>query len=232
MDKSAPDAAYNKLKQIVLPGWAVPAECNSVFKALSNETEIIDYGFFSGYGKSLDFNDFEIAPKRDCFVTGHSLGSLLALKSALKTDKIKALVLIAPFARFTESENYPGQPELAVATMKRQLNKNPGGLLKSFYRRMGFSPALPEEFNIEALNAGLDALAELDFREMPTKIKIPTIIICGDNDLIVKEETSKDLAGRLESFELHTIPGAGHAAPFTHTNECLELIAKFLKKHL
>jgi pimeloyl-ACP methyl ester carboxylesterase len=144
--------------------------------------------------------------------------------------RVKALVLFAPFARFTEDEGYKAQPASAVEKMKLQLDRNPAGLLKSFNRRMGFTCDIPEGINPEALRAGLDALLELDFRNILSDIDIPIFIVSAGKDLIVNSEMSDLLAKNVKGAKRFAFEEAGHAVPFTHANESVDLISKFLKE--
>jgi pimeloyl-ACP methyl ester carboxylesterase len=45
---------------------------------------------------------------------------------------------------------------------------------------------------------------------LPTLAKIPTLIACGDHDLVTPDEYSRKIAGALPQAELVTVAGAGH----------------------
>ena len=45
---------------------------------------------------------------------------------------------------------------------------------------------------------------------LPILAKIPTLIACGDHDLLTADENSREMAAALPKSELVIVPGAGH----------------------
>ncbi len=168
-----------------------------------------------------------------CIITAHSLGSILAFGIISDLHNAKALIVYSGFAKFAKADDNPyGQTVETIQDMKKQLMLNPSGLLKSFHRNMSFPSkyelTVPETLNVPALSAGLDILINCDFRSKLAEIKIPVLIIHGAQDRIVNVEMADELAGNIRFSRLHVFKNAGHAVPFTHSNESKIITEKFL----
>ena len=223
-----------KLKKIILPGWAVPAE---LYAAVSeNPAMVYDFGFFSGESSGLPHgfdSEIEKLCSVPCIIIAHSLGSILAFGLIHSLHNVKALVLYSAFAKFAKADdNLSGQPVEIIQGMKRQVRENPAGLLKSFYRNMFFPDkhecAVPQTLNIPALAAGLDILLDCDNRPGLNGIKIPVLLIHGGLDRIVNVKIAEELAGNIKFSRLHVFKNAGHAVHFTDADESKIITEKFL----
>lgn len=224
----------HKLKNIILPGWAITPD---IYTAVSENPDVVfDFGFFSGKPSALPpVFDSEIVKTSSspCIMTAHSLGSMLAFGMIPYLHNVKALIVYSGFAKFAKADDNPsGQPAEIIESMKKQLMLNPAGLLKSFYRNVAFPSQyefkVPETLNIPALDAGLDILLDCDRRSQLTEIKIPVLIIHGGQDRIVNVEIAAELAGNIGVSRLHVFKNAGHAVPFTHSTESKKITEKFL----
>jgi pimeloyl-ACP methyl ester carboxylesterase len=65
--------------------------------------------------------------------------------------------------------------------------------------------------------------------EQLAKIKNPTLIIAGAND-VIKEEHTRSIHNFIKNSELQIIPNATHYVPFEQPEKLNELVLKFLKK--
>jgi len=227
----------HNLGNIILPGWAVDT---ALYTAVSESPDVVyDFGFFSGKASGLPpVFDSEIKNMcaSPCIITAHSLGSILAFRKISGLRNVKALIVCSGFAKFAKAaDNLSGQPAEAIQAMKKQLRSNPAGLLKSFYRNMSFPSKhefnVPETLDIPALDAGLDILLGCDCRASLAEIKIPVLVIHGREDRIVNVKMAEELAGNIRFSRLHVFKNAGHAVPFTHSNESRKITEKFLKDY-
>lgn len=213
------------MKTLILPGWATPG---TYYEQLPFPTaEIIDYGFFqpgTAFSVKAVMDKLRVAAaETDCIIVAHSLGSMFALEAAAELPGIKALVLFAPFARFSEAENYPGQAEKIIKAMRLQLKKSPGRVLEDFMKSMAepedFTFEVPEQINVESLAAGLNCLLEHDVRGLLNRITCPVLAITGSEDRIAAHGQALFMANHIVNCEYCEIDGAGHAVPFTRMEE-------------
>ncbi|MBN2642513.1 MAG: alpha/beta hydrolase [Victivallales bacterium] len=221
------------MKTLILPGWATPGAYYE--KLPFSEIEIMDYGFFQpGTVFSVEAirNRLKIAvAETDCIVVAHSLGSMFALEAAAELPGIKALVLFAPFARFSEAENYPGQGAKIIKAMRLQLKKAPERVLEDFMKSMAepedFTFEVPAQINVESLVSGLNCLLEHDVRGILDRIACPVLTISGSDDRIAAHEQALFMSNHIANCEYCEIDGAGHAVPFTRMEEYTYILNLF-----
>lgn len=226
------------MKRIIYPGWAVPVELYAPYKP----DEILDYGFFPGFEEPgytrLDISLNEVndlflekfIPDGPCMLIAHSLGALLALRSSRLSKNIEAIVIMGGFPRFTRLDaDFPfGKPLSAVVMMQSMMNLSAKMVLDKFYEAMVSPSAFKIEprgkTNVGRLQSGLKYLEDADLREILKDIEVPLMIMHGEKDQIVDVEIARYLAENVPNAVLEIFPDAGHALPFTHTRECLDLL--------
>jgi pimeloyl-ACP methyl ester carboxylesterase len=62
------------------------------------------------------------------------------------------------------------------------------------------------------------------------QIKIPVLVMTGEDDILVPPKNSKIIADRINNSELVIIPGSGHGFLKQKTDEVVPIILKFLEK--
>jgi pimeloyl-ACP methyl ester carboxylesterase len=67
-----------------------------------------------------------------------------------------------------------------------------------------------------------------DSREIASKIKSPTLVIVGEEDLITPAQDSKDLAAAIPNAELHIFPKGGHGFWREFPSEVNTVVRQFL----
>lgn len=108
---------------------------------------------------------------------------------------------------------------------------SPKMVLNRFYS----AAIAPSDFSIapagkpdtSRLKSGLQCLLDTDLRKLLKDINIPVLILHGEKDQIVSVKLAEFLAENIPDTKLHIFENAGHALPFTHTEQCLELINEF-----
>jgi pimeloyl-ACP methyl ester carboxylesterase len=70
-----------------------------------------------------------------------------------------------------------------------------------------------------------------DTYELLPKIKLPTLVIAGDNDRAIPLENSRILASRIPKAELVIIKGAGHEFFIEDAEEANKIVLGFLGRH-
>ena len=171
-------------------------------------------------------------PDADSIVTG-SMGGLLAME--LLPDSCRKLVLISSTARFCRAEDYPcGTHEKILRRMILQLQRNPEGVLRNFYRNVHY-PNMNHTFEsvvepLESLSAGLDYLLHTDLRQRVPSIGTPVLLLHGAQDRIIPVGAAEWLHANLPDSRLKIFEGGGHALPAHQFNRVMQGIRNFLNE--
>jgi pimeloyl-ACP methyl ester carboxylesterase len=158
------------------------------------------------------------------FLMGHSMGGAIVQKAALlEPDLIKGIILVGT------------GPRLRVAPMFLE------GLQKNFEETVdtviGFAYApgaesllikegakLMKEAGSSQVYGDFSACNRFDVRNEVEKIKLPCLILCGEEDKLAPPSLSRKLNEAIEGSRLEIIPSAGHMVMIeNHTafNDCV-----------
>jgi pimeloyl-ACP methyl ester carboxylesterase len=61
------------------------------------------------------------------------------------------------------------------------------------------------------------------------RIRVPTLIVNGQRDVLVSQRTMQDLCSGIDNAELVRLPKAGHLAPVTHPETLAEHVTRFIE---
>lgn len=163
--------------------------------------------------------------RRDLVVVGHSMGGAVAIEMALGyPDRLAALVLVGTGARLRV---------LPAALEKMARGERDCTLLK-----MAYSPSAPtdllrraeEEFSrvpVQVLYRDYSACDAFDRMAEVGSLRIPTLVLCGHDDLLTPPKYSSYLAERTGG-KLVLVPGAGHMVMLEQPQVVNEAISAFL----
>jgi pimeloyl-ACP methyl ester carboxylesterase len=89
------------------------------------------------------------------------------------------------------------------------------------------------EYRTPAHGAARQAEAAIghDTYELLPKIKLPTLVIAGDNDRLIPVENSRILASRISKAELVIVKGAGHEFFIEDAEDVNRIVLDFLGRH-
>jgi pimeloyl-[acyl-carrier protein] methyl ester esterase len=174
-----------------------------------------------------------------CVLVGWSLGALLALRAALEfPERVEKLILISGTARMSEAEGYAGIDPRVLRAMRSRLTRDAGRVLSEFSDLCaepdGDAATRAEYLEMaqtqsrEALAAGLDALASLDFRGRVCEISVPTLLLHGSCDKVIPLSQAESLVSQLPDARLEVLVGRGHALPLTVAGELVQAVRRFL----
>lgn len=82
--------------------------------------------------------------------------------------------------------------------------------------------------NREAATDDYEATGEVDFSGKIGKIKAPTLIIMGADDLLITKPMAQFLHENIEGSKLEVIPGAGHVNMLEKPEYVNDVILKFV----
>jgi non-heme chloroperoxidase len=145
-----------------------------------------------------------------------------------------------------KADNPDGVPQGELEKIANALATDRVGFLKDFHKNFynygtlanGVSEArLDADFIVTSQASGhatikaAAAWAGTDFRSEMKNVKVPTLIVHGDEDKIVPIKTSGDQAAKgIANNEYHVIKGAPHGLNATHADELNKILIAFLRK--
>ena len=167
---------------------------------------------------------------RNVVLAGHSLGGAVAQLYALKyPDDLEGLILIGTGARLRVHPMYLEEFEKA---------KNDPRILEQM-RETGMEnidPELKELLKKRALEVGAavflnDMLCcdRFDLMDRVHEIKLPTLALCGTEDVMTPPKYIKYLADKIAGATKVIIPGATHNVPIEKPDEVNQAIDDFLR---
>jgi pimeloyl-ACP methyl ester carboxylesterase len=171
------------------------------------------------FTESLDFPPFVII--------GHSLGGAIALSYSLQhPDDLKGLILVSTGARLRVAERF-------LETLGR------GKHVPEMYKYL-YGPEADKELVekgkeiISAISPGvfhadLTACNDFDVMEQIQNIRVPTLVLCGDQDLMTPPKYSRFLAGKISGAQMEIIQGCGHLPMLEKSMEVNQGILSFMK---
>lgn len=162
-----------------------------------------------------------------------------------RVAKAALISAVTPFLLKTD-DNPDGVDESVFDDMLAGVKKDRITFMSDFGKGfLGWSEAhksVPEEHLVHNRNLAwqaspiatqqcITAFGTTDFREDLKRMKVPTLIVHGDNDDIVPCEVSANKAAALlDDNEFHVIKGAPHGLNLTHTAEFNDILLKFLAR--
>jgi len=172
-------------------------------------------------------------------IVGHSMGATIAQRFVLDyPERSKALVLIGSLASFKDK---PGLIEFSHAV--DQLQDPVDSAFVYEFQKSTLAKQMPEpELNIyveesRKLTARIwketmKGMMATDYQNELNKLKVPSLIIWGDKDLIAPKSDQDILLSEIKPSRLIVYEGTGHAVhweePVRFTNDLLNFINKYL----
>lgn len=172
-------------------------------------------------------------------VFGMSLGGMIAQELALaRPDLVRRLVLGCTHCGVRHAARPPRDAGLAFA-----METDDWGLrmrtLAPFALATDADPELLARFvekkagdtqDPVGYRAQIAAALSHDTYDRLPEIRMPTLILTGDDDRVIPGESSTVLHERIPDSELHTIPGTGHLFFLEQPEETVRLLEEFLDR--
>lgn len=174
-------------------------------------------------------------------VLGAFLGGLVAQELALAApERVQSLVLAGTFARADARrrlllEIWQGMVEQDLPLEIRVKNRLAWTLHDRTFEQEDLVDAMwrfylkddaPMEDKIFARQ--VSACLEHDSLDRLDQIKAPTLVVCGEQDILTPPHLHRELANRLPNSRLVQIAGAGHLVPAELAERFNRLVARFL----
>ena len=160
-------------------------------------------------------------------VVGHSMGGAIALDLALRYgDQVGGLVLVGSGARLRVMpsllEGLRGEFESTVDLLCRYAY---GPLASEEMVRLGRKEMLA--IGPEVLFGDFLACDRFDVMGHLGEVRLPTLVICGEEDQLTPLKYSQFLVDHIQGARLVTIPEAGHMVMLEKPQETSDAIAEF-----
>lgn len=148
----------------------------------------------------------------DVILAGHSFGGAIALMYALKyPQELKAIVIIGSGARLRVHPMFLAPCEDAIRGDPSKWHE----MIKEMYRRTAADYARAMIEKQKAIGPAVmlnDFLAcdKFDVMDSVHEMKLPTLIICGESDVMTPLKYANYLGTKIANSTVVTVPGAGH----------------------
>jgi pimeloyl-ACP methyl ester carboxylesterase len=177
----------------------------------------------------------------NAFVFGISMGGMVAMELALRHPvRVKAMALGATFAGWLGSR----KPSLLTST-----NVLVGGLFSRLgahgllgralvsHETVKRDPKALADFIVNgervdplALLQQMTAVTLHSSAEKLAALRVPTLVLSGDQDRLVPEENSRKLAELIPGASFVLLPGAGHCFPLERFDDTLRELTLFFEE--
>lgn len=163
---------------------------------------------------------------------GHSMGGAIAMTMALDApDQISGLILVGTGGRMRV---HPDLLELAadprrldqaltIVTQWAFSSHASDVLIRLAGERM-------QEGSPAALYADFTACNEFDLMDRLHEIRVPTLVVCGEEDRMTPAKYSRHLADCIPDARLELIPRAGHMVMLEQPEALADVIQSFLNR--
>ncbi|MCA8999571.1 MAG: alpha/beta fold hydrolase [Planctomycetaceae bacterium] len=170
---------------------------------------------------------------------GLSMGGYIALEFWKRhPDKVKTLILCDTKAAADSDDAKHTREENA----QRVMREGPGFLADAMPEKLFSKKTLRENPEVvEQTQAVMRATSPIgiasalrgmatreDFTDHLAQISVPTLLICGEDDIITPVTEMQSMANRIPNSRLAVIPGAGHMAPLEQPEAVNQVIREFL----
>lgn len=225
---------------ILIHGWGMNKQIwNGVLDSLSpellNRVIVVDMPGYGNNTETLDSYDMDALAnwlksivKKPSYIVGWSLGGLLAIKFAHQyPDLTVGVGLVASTPKFMEQGDWPGIKPNVLAMFSKQLQVDHKDTVKRFLKIQALGSesmradlkqiqdwvfCVPDP-KIEALDAGLTMLQNVDLREEFSTLTSPVNMVFGRLDSLVPSSVEQKLIDLLPSAKISVLSGVSHA-PF------------------
>nr|ATZ76872.1 esterase/lipase [uncultured bacterium] len=164
---------------------------------------------------------------QDVHLVGHSMGGAIVVKAVPQCSRVTGAVLVGTGATLEVNP-----------TLLKGLKENFGGSV-DMMARWSFSREVPQDLVDEAREMMLQVGREVLYRDMYacsvysgeedlSSFSVPTLVVCGEKDVMTPPRLSQKLAEEIEGARLVLVPGSGHMVHLERPRELVGIIRSFL----
>ena len=181
------------------------------------------------------FQEFGIAS--DSILIGNGFGGTVALAFALAHPERIAKLLLSDAAAC-----FPDEGRKQFEVMATKVSEGGLGAIAEIAAKRVFSPAYlaahPEliderkrvlmGIDPKAFQAACKILQEADLEPMLHRMRVPTLVVCGEFDQATPPVLNKAIADKVAGARYVELPGCGHCPPLEQPEQFLAAIKEFV----
>lgn len=233
---------------LLLHGWGLS---NTVWSDFVNKLNIFDNVIspclyeIAANAKDYTFESVATELKKtisaDCVVIAWSIGGLIASCLSKQTDKIKGIIFIASTPCFVNKENWNYVIDKKnINDLQKRFSCNQKKALEYFAGLIAQSDVSSKSYNKhlrkhlakeehkDVLASWLLQLHTIDQRNEFASLKIPTLVILGGQDTLIKSPIEKQLQALTSNTKCAVLSNSGHAPFLAQEKETIKLINGFI----
>ena len=238
----------SKMDCILLHGWGVTNQIWKEFVTkLNGFDNILTPCLYNIVKHSSDKGFSSVASalsktiKKDSIVITWSIGGLIALRLIPLTTKIRAIIFITSPPCFINKEGWLNVIQTnKLIELKNRFSKNTKETLLHFSRLVAAGDKFPSKINKrvqqslsnetqkETLSCWLKEIELDDQRNQFMKMKIPSNIILGQNDVLIKSKIQYQIEELNPNAHCTIVEDCGHAPFISKPVEIYNLMQQFL----
>ncbi len=179
------------------------------------------------------------APEKFSLI-GHSLGGYIVLEMIRQQPhRVARLALLNTSARPDTPEATKLRNERVAETKAgRYAEMRAAGFPLSVHPDRVNDPALMEMSRLTGEDSGPDAfirqqtaiIARIDSRPYLKDIRVPTLVLSGDRDMLISNEFSTEMAAMIPGAKLVIVPDCGHLAPLEQPEATAAALDEWLRR--
>jgi 3-oxoadipate enol-lactonase len=175
----------------------------------------------------------------DVIVLGNGYGGFVALQMAIRHPNIAAKLILSDCGAAFPEAGREAFRNMAAASTARGLSAITDVAMRRLFAPE-FQQANPDlmrdrreaflRTNPDVFRAACDALAELDLRPQLGQVKVPVLVLVGEQDEATPPPMSHEIAAGLPQARLKIIPGCAHVPQLQAPSTFLAAIGDFLSR--
>ena len=180
------------------------------------------------------FDEFKI--DNDAVLIGNGFGGTVALAFALAHPERIAKLIVSDAAA-----GFPPEGEAQFAGMAAKVGEAGLGAIAEIAAKRVFSPAYldahPEKIeerkkvllgiDPKAFIGACKILQEVDLTPLLSRLKVPTLVVCGEFDQATPPALTKQIAAKVSGARYVELPGCGHCPPLEQPEAFIAAIGEF-----
>jgi 3-oxoadipate enol-lactonase len=175
----------------------------------------------------------------DVIVLGNGYGGFVALQMAIRHPNIATKLVLADCGAAFPEAGRQAFRNMAAASTARGLSAITDVAMRRLFAPE-FQQANPDlmrdrreaflRTNPDVFRAACDALAELDLRPQLGQVKVPVLVLVGEQDEATPPPMSHEIAAGLPQARLKIIPGCAHVPQLQAPSAFLAALGDFLSR--